>query len=293
MIPADLRQLDTGQSGFVSFSSIDYGHPLFEGMFLKPPGDHRASLAVESPRIRAAAGLRQGPASLPIITMSDGRPFLCEYTAGKGRVFLFAVESGTAWSDFPFKGLYAPLMHRSMLYLASLDEPAETTRVGEPLRFSARLTAEEAGRGYRVRTPSGSEERVQPRELASSGMTIFQTQPTQETGIHLLISGEDASTRNQPLAAATVHSAAAESDLARVTDEALTAFWNRVGIPPTRVQHIASPDDVPRIVQESRFGVELWRYFVVLALACALVEMALARAGASTVHAEAHAHDSK
>jgi hypothetical protein len=293
IIPPASRQPEARQTGFLSFSALDYGHPVFEGMFAKPPSLRSSAPAIESPQIRTAAGLQTGTGGIPVITMTDGKPFLCEYAAGKGRVFLFAVESGTGWSDFPFKGIYAPLMYRSMLYLSSPNEPVDTSWVGEPLRFVVRLTAERSGMGYVVKSPSGSDERVQPHQLASFGLTGFDTQPSEETGIYRLFPADGGSAHQQPLQAIAVNCAAPESDLMKVDEDLLTAFWNRMGVAPERRHIITSAAEVSRTVEESRHGVELWRTFVVLALACAMLEMVLGRAGATQVKPEDNAHDSK
>jgi hypothetical protein len=93
--------------------------------------------------------------------------------------------------------------------------------------------------------------------------------------------------------ALAVNPAAPESDLSRAENEALEAFWKRMGISTDRIRHINAPKDIPRVVQESRFGVELWRYLVALALACALIEMAFSRADTSTGGKEEHAGHNK
>jgi hypothetical protein len=289
MTAADLGRLAPDRTGFATFSDVDYRHPIFEGMFAQETGKRGAPPPVESPRIRAAAGLRPGASGLPIISMSDGRPFLCEYTAGKGRVLIFAVESGTSWSDFPFKGVFAPLMHRSMLYLVSQHDPVNSATVGDRLRFSVRMTAEESGRSYLIHSPSGSEERVRAEQHAAGGISVFQSAPSQEAGVYALLASEGSSGRTAPMQALAVNPAAPESDLSRVDDATSDAFWSFMRISPDRIRHIEAPADIPRVVQESRFGVELWRYMVALALACALMEMALSRAGTSNAGKEEHA----
>jgi len=287
--PPDLAQLAPGQTGFLSFSTVDYGHPIFEGMFLREPGKRGGAPAIESPRIRAAAGLRTGITGMAIVSMSDGRPFLCEYTAGNGRVLIFAVESEATWSDFPFKGVFAPLLHRSIMYLVSHHGNIDDATVGDRLRFPVRMTAEESGRGYLVRSPSGDEERVQPEQHAGSGMTVFQTSPSRETGSYLLLPANGSPDNTEPMQAIAVNAAALESDLAQVEEEGLAAFWKRMGISAERVRRLDAPADLLRVVREARVGVELWAYFLALALACALIEMALGRAGSSTFSEEGHA----
>jgi len=291
--PPELRPPASESPGFLSFRSVDYSHPVFEGMFARTSGGRMASPEVESPRIQTAVGLRAGTTGMPVITMSDGRPFLCEYRAGKGKAFVFAVESGITWSDFPFKGMFAPLVHRSVVYLATQEQPPETTRVGEPLSFTVRLSGESTARGYVVLSPSGNEERVQPEQRASSGVTIFQTEPVRETGIHVLVPEDGSGSRGRPLQALAVNSVVQESDLARVEDDKFDAFWGRLGIPASSIRTIDSPGEITRAVRESRYGVELWRYCLVLALVCALVEMVLSRAGTPAAGKEAYAHDSK
>lgn len=286
------RTPDSSQTSFLSFAGIDYGHPVFEGIFQKSPDARISTPTIESPRILTAAGIRTGATGIPVITMSDGRPFLCEYSAGNGKALLFAVESGSRWSDFPFKGLFAPLLHRTVLYLTSQQQPPETTNVGEPLRFAVRLSPEQSGKAFIARTPSGTEVRVQPERQTASGLTVFRTEAVRETGIHLLIPAGGGAETARPVQAAAVHCAAAESDLRQVDEDALAAFWDRKGVSPDRIHRTAAPDAIPRLVQESRYGVELWRYFLLIALACALAEMILSRAGTPVAGTEAHAHDS-
>jgi hypothetical protein len=66
--------------------------------------------------------------------------------------------------------------------------------------------------------------------------------------------------------------------LHRAGDQDLEAFWARHRITPGQVTRLGAADDIDRVVRESRYGFELWRLFVVLAIACALGEMLLARA---------------
>jgi hypothetical protein len=290
--PADLSRLQTNRAGFLSFSKVEYTHPVFEGMFTSEPGKQGSSPAIQSPQIQTAAGLQTGTSGYSIITMSNGSPFLCEYAAGKGRVLILAVESGTTWSDFPFKGLFAPLLHRTILYLASQHDIIETATVGDRLRFPLRMTSDVSGKAFVAQTPSGDGERLQPEQHTSSGMTVFQTKPTKETGVYFLLPADSASMHAAPRQAIAVNSSPEESDLSRITDDAFKAFWARLGIAGGNIHDVKLPADIHQVITESRYGVELWRLFVLLAIACALTEMALSRAGKTAHTPEDHAsHD--
>ncbi len=289
LTPADLAQLAPDKTGFVSFGNVDYRHPVFEGLFAAQPGKRAATPSVESPRIRTAAGLRPGTNGIPIISMTDGRPFLCEYTSAKGKILLFAVESGVTWSDFPFKGIFAPLMHRTMIYLASHQETAEAMTVGDRLRFPVHMTAEESGKAYLVRSPGGNNERVQPEQHTAAGITVFAAEPARETGIYTLVPADNGNARTPPKDAVAVNLAARESDCTEVQEEPLAGFWQRCGIAPANLHRITAPADVAREVHAARYGVELWRLFVALALACALCEMLLSRSSGPSQDREKHA----
>jgi hypothetical protein len=228
----------------------------------------------------AAAGLNPGRAGQTVIAMSDGRPFLCDYTIGNGHVLAFAVDADTMMSDFPFKGLFAPLLHRSMMYLAGQQQTEDTSIVGQRLILPVRLQPSDMDRATIVRHPSGLEERVTVTARGDRRSAVIELGDTPEPGVYRAFagSGETASGIRRPLQAAAVHPAPFESDLHRAGDRDLEEFWARHRITPGQVTLLGAGDDVDRVVRESRYGFELWKLFVVLAIACALGEMLLARA---------------
>ena len=69
----------------------------------------------------------------------------------------------------------------------------------------------------------------------------------------------------------------AESDLRPATGDELNAFWARIGVTSAQTTSLDSPDKIGATILEARFGIELWKYCVGLALALALVEMIIGR----------------
>jgi hypothetical protein len=65
-----------------------------------------------------------------------------------------------------------------------------------------------------------------------------------------------------------------------VNDEELSSAWKRAGIAPGNVQRIPPGESPATSILQSRFGVELWKYFLLLAVLFALAEMAVARVSA-------------
>lgn len=289
--PASVSPADRGNGiddtrSFLSFDKVDLTHPLFAGMF--DAGVKPGSPSVESPRVFASLLLQAGQNGHTIISLSDGSGFLVEYPLETGRVLMFSVEAGLTWSDFPVKGLFAPLLHRSALYLAAQSadgssdrEDASSFVVGQDARLILRLKSAGDRDTYTIVWPSGSEERVVPRFLATAGLAAFDLSNLSEVGIYELRqarSGGRADEANPTtLMSFAVNVDPAESDLKRIDDEELGKFWKSLGVKENQVQRIPADTRITAAVTEARFGVELWKYFVVLAALLAFAEMIIGR----------------
>jgi hypothetical protein len=100
-----------GESGaFVSFGTVDFDHPLFAGMFER--GTEGRQPEVESPRLYSTVRMRGDEDARQVISTRAGDAFLLDAQVENGRVLVFAVSPDLRWSDFPFKGLFLPLVNR-------------------------------------------------------------------------------------------------------------------------------------------------------------------------------------
>ncbi len=259
------------QSSFLSFDKVDYDHPLFQGLFDRPTIGKRTGTAVESPRVLKTIKPQAGEKGRTIISLSDGTEFLTEYERGAGRVLLFSVDANLGWSDFPVKGVFAPLLHRSIVYLAQGGNTVSTNTVGDDLNVALRLKNSSGKDIYAFSSPGGIEERVVPHASTSSGLSTFGSSATTESGVYDLRTGKDL------LHAAAVNVNPAESDLRHATDEEFGEFWSRIGVKKDQARRLRGSDKFETTILESRLGIELWKYLLVLAIVVALVEMAVAR----------------
>jgi hypothetical protein len=258
----------------VGFGRIDFNHPLFEGLFEAPRTG--AAPAVESPRVLRSILPRTGAQGQSIITLTNGVSFLTEYTAGEGRVLLVAVEAGLGWSDFPLRGLFVPLLHRSVMYLASRNQATASAVAGDAVRLTLRLPDRRPEDTYALHAPDSVEEKVAPAVLPGSAFAAVTTPPTRAPGIHVLVKRRGTDTP-VPVAAVPVNGEPAETDLRTADDETLRRLWASAGIDPAQVTTVAPSGEVPAAVLQSRFGKELWPHFLVLAALCALAEMVVGR----------------
>jgi hypothetical protein len=263
---------------------VDFNHPLFEGLF--ETAHTGTGPVVESPRVLRSILPRTGAQGQSIITLTNGVSFLTEYTAGEGRVLLVAVEAGLGWSDFPLRGLFVPLLHRSVMYLASQNQPTASVIAGETVRLTLRLPDRRPEDVYVLRAPDGMEEKFAPAVLPGSAFAVVTTPHTRGVGIHNLVR-QRGTEEPVSFAAVPVNGEPAETDLRVADDDALQRLWASAGILPAQVTTIAPSGEVPAAIQQSRFGKELWPHFLVLAALCALAEMLVGRvpktsAGAAT-----------
>jgi len=269
----------TAQEGsFLTYSSVDFAHPLFEGMFDTRKGTRKGEPAVESPRILTALPISAGEKGARVIGLSNGNAFLVDYGTGKGRVLLFAVEAGTGWSDFPLKGLFAPLLHRGIAYTGSGSASGRPLQPGDPLEFTVRLRTFTDRDAYTITSPEGRTQKVVPEFQPGAGTARFGGGAAREPGVYRLSrDGQTPNEKAKDIAALAVNISPGESDMRSATQEDIEKFRAAAGIPPGQIRAMA-PERAAETLRESRYGVELWKDLLVLAGLLAIAEMALGRA---------------
>ncbi len=268
--PAGVSGAPGRTTQFSSFASVDYDHPLFRGVFAANDaitGQARQSTQqprIESPHLYASVRLRGGDDARTVITTSGADAFLVDQRSGAGRVLALAVPAVLTWSDFPLRGVFVPLLHRSMYYLAAREDDVRTATVGDAVDLTLPPVAASS---WELRSPDGEPERLAPRSLAA-GLSIA-LRNLDSPGIYELRAGD------RLVRTIAVNLDPTESDMTRIGDDERSAWYRHIGIDaPVRLDQRAS---VRAAVTEARFGVELWKYLLALALLCAVAEMLVAR----------------
>ena len=244
------------------FDGVDLEHPLFEGVL-------DGSDDLESPEVYAALRYRPGGGDeQTLIRLAGGVPFLQEIRHGQGALLYYAVAPDPRWSDFAVRGVFVPLLYRSVLYAAAEAAGAESLVAGEV--GSVRLSGLESADPVRMVSHSG-EEQIPPQRTLPGGVLLEVLPET--AGVYDLYQGDRLIRR----IAANV--AAAESDLARLApDEAARLIGAATGA-RVRVLDAAGGQglDAAARVQTERSGVELSRWFLLLTLAALIAETLVAR----------------
>ena len=145
-----------------SVGALDTEHALFEGVF-----DDAARM--ERPDVyRAATYAPRSGAENTLLWMSNGMPLIQEIRRGQGRALVATVGPDPSWSELPVRGLFVPLMHRAVHYLAageSVQGQSLVTGQGQSIRLG-----NTAGR---VRLVTPSDEEITPEQRQVVGATVI------------------------------------------------------------------------------------------------------------------------
>jgi len=264
---------DTDLSGGVSvgvFDRVDTDHPLFEGMFEPTPGGERPTL--EQPVLFRSIDYTPGSGNeQTIIGLSGGRPFLQEIRSGQGSMLLFATEAGASWSDFPVRGLFLPMLYRSLVYLSAGGSiMGDAMEAGSSLQLL--LQGIDPGVEVRVRNETGETFIPEQRDVFGGVVTTL-------TGAYFLPGSYDVVAGDDVLRRVVVHPPTAESDLALAEPEAIADHLSALTGADVSIMEVGVTSGAPleEQLRAARTGVELWNVFLGLALIFLLAEMVVAK----------------
>jgi hypothetical protein len=263
----------TSQSAnsFIEFDKVDLRHPLFAGMFeeteaKQPAGTTHRQRVLESPHINKSFQFVPTPKSRSIITLTNGYPFLMEERIGSGQALLFSIAANTEWSDFPLKGLFVPLVHRSLAYLAQKSTMERSLVVGEETTIHLRTAVPPK---LTVTKPGNLEILINPQQLATEKSIRFSDDDM--PGLYTVASD------NLILDKFVVNVDPDESNTTPSDEKHRDTMFKRIGISENSIHTVNQVQEVQRIITESRLGAELWKQFLIAALLIAIIEMFVAR----------------
>ena len=241
--------------GFFSFGSIDFEHPLFDGIFEKGRQN------IQSPRIYRIAKLT-GKQSISIVSTNSGDPLLTENHIKNGTVLFLTTGLSEHWSDLSISTFFPPLIMRSAAMLSqSISNQMGKYTAGDLLQFSTGI--ENIDDVYFVEIPSGDRFRVFPNIKNEKALLNYRST---ESGIYVFFRGE------QPLMQYAVNFDTRESDLLPINKNGLKQYFQNADI-----IFVDNSDQLKRKVMEARRGRELWRECLFVALLLLVVEMFISR----------------
>jgi len=241
------------------FDKINYQDPLFADLF-----ENNKQQQVESPEIYYYFKIIPGRGK-NIISMFDGSSFLSEYKLGAGKVFLFNSSLNLSWNNFPLKGFFAPLINRLVLYSSSKLKDQNTFYAGQ--NIIADISNHSISQ-IKVEKPGGQKEYVNSDSLTNQN--YFTYNRTGEAGTYKFFSS------NKLLDYISVNHDPKES----VTDKAdfseFEDYLKQISF-EGKTFPLSPNEDFTKVIYQSRFGTELWKYFLIAVLLLAITESLIAR----------------
>lgn len=254
-----LGNLDAREN-FFKLGQIDFSHPIFANVF----ENNAKGPQIESPQFRFAVQLRPHTATKSVLDFNNGHPFLVERQIGRGKILVFTSAPDPRWSDFAFKGVFAPLLHRCAAYVMQSNETQqERARINEELTTILRAPADEIF----VELPNA--ERVQAQVQVVGQNYQVRVSETAAPGFYTL--------KNS---AQVLHKWAVNFSAEEMSASALTQEQLRAALGVQEIVVLSKEDDVRASIESARYGAELWRWFLLAAIIAMLVEMLLYRSAA-------------
>ena len=265
---------ELGGPSLGGFGSSDLEHPLFVGIFDSPPrfsGDASGRPQLESPEVSQA--VRYVPGGInesTLIRLAGGTPFLQEVRHGQGSALVYTVAPDPRWSDFSMRGLFVPLLYRSVVYLAAADPAgAGSLTVGE----AGVLRIEGVTDATPLRLVGQEGEEWRPAQRTVPGGVLLDVDESISTpGVYDVMQGETLLRR------VAVNLNPRESDLATLDASDAADLLEEATGRTVRVLNAAGGAGLAAAqrLRTERIGVELWSVFLALALAFLVAEMIVA-----------------
>ncbi|MCK5456948.1 MAG: hypothetical protein KAI45_07450, partial [Melioribacteraceae bacterium] len=244
---------------FNSFEEINYNHPIFQDLF-----ESETKPQIESPQILSYLKVMPSGIGESIITLLDGSSFLSEYKYEDGRIFLFNVAPVLSWSDFPLKSIFAPIVNRSVHYLASNRSSSKRYLAGDNIeidisRFKLPMV--------KVIRPDRSEEFINLDTEAKSNFWKYNNSDL--VGIYEFYS------EDKLVEAVAVNVNLQESNLNQISSDNFETLLLNNGF--TGIILNMDNNNYKDEISQARYGSELWQLFLIIALILALIEMYVAK----------------
>ena len=243
-----------------SFDKIEFNHPIFKDIFA-----NRNKEKIESPDIYHSFKITAEGKGINIITLMDGSSFLSEYKIGSGKVLLMNIAPVLSWSNLPLKGIFVPLMNKAVYYLAAKDNGNQEYLAGNEIEInlSNNLTPQ-----IKIERPDNSDDFLNLDKNLQNNYISYDK--TKIVGNYKVFSG------SQIIDEIAVNTDPRESVTNYLSEGDFDDYLKKIDFKGKHIV-VAKNQDPAKVILQSRFGSELWKYFILIALLLAIIEMAIAR----------------
>lgn len=254
----------------LKFEKIDFEHPVLSGVFRNQSLNITSQkFIVESPVISSYYTLLPGGNVSSLITLNNNKLFIAESKLSKGKVLISSVSAENEFSDFPFKTIFLPIIIRSIYYLGNSFGFQSEYVIGKN-----NLVVVQG-----VRNISSL---VLPDKKVAGLNTAATFSESDENIIYLPYSeitsvpGEYSLQDSAGMSFSfPLNYNSNESNTLKMSEEETTKYFEKSGVKD--LKYIQNPDELTKVVTETRTGFGLWKYMLIGALIFLLAEIFLSK----------------
>ncbi len=257
--------IDTSDSRVVSLSETD---PVFRNVFEKENSEKPQNLDLPVVNKFFPIASKAVTLSMPVMKMLNGRDFLVATNCGKGKVYQLCVPLSGDFSNFQQQALFVPVLYN--IALLSRPPAGLYSVIGSSNAIWLNVPYPDGDEAPRLKLQPGSFEMIPQIQRTGNGINVFTAGSVKEAGNYLLTSG------NRALTGISFNYNRNESDLLCLTKAELRELIDKSEVTGLSILETHNKP-VNQIIDEMNNGISLWKWFVLLALACLLAEAILLR----------------
>ncbi|BDQ03121.1 MAG: hypothetical protein KatS3mg037_1696 [Ignavibacterium sp.] len=243
----------------VQFDKIEFNHPIFLNLFRK---DDKKN--IESPLINYFIKYSTQGKGSSIITLTEGSSFLSEYKLGKGKIFFFNTAFDAGWSNFALKTIFAPLVVKMVFYLSQKENLQNNLIAGETISIDLNKINSAQ---IKVVRPDSSADFI---NIDLVNQKFVEYTNTDLAGFYKIFSG------NELIDNIAVNNEKSESNPVYADEKDFEKYLEQLNFKGNLI--VVDKNKNPlETINQARFGSELWRAFLLIAIILAVIEMTIAR----------------
>ncbi len=262
------QPLDTADSRIVKLSTES---PVFGDVFEKTPGSGEGLPEnTELPRVFKHFPIAQSTLSLThsLMKMLNGRDFLTLTNSSLGQVIQFSVPLDPAFSNFPRKALFVPVLYNLALISRPPLKLYYTAGQNEAIRINH--LAPEADKVFRIKSLKGDFEFIPEHHRLGPVTNVFVNNQLSRAGNYMLYLDK------QAISGLSFNYNRDESDPACLSQEGIEKMISQSHLPNFTILKTGHKT-VNEVLHDMNYGTQLWKYFVWMVLLFLLGEVSLLR----------------
>jgi hypothetical protein len=236
---------------FFILQQPDLNHPLFNGLFRLDNPD------LLKPKFYRYFKFSLSSKDLQILSFQNGDPFILELKRENGTIFIFSSYIDDEWTDIQYRGLFIPFLSRLFYLSVSNTSQIQSSIVVENEKILSVRQITNAGDFY-MQIPDGEKSTIIPHRYDQN--YLFHLTHLAQPGLYKIWSGNDI------LSTIPVN---VNTDVLFELSLDLEALDNKF----EKIQIYSERDAFEKEINETRFGSELWKFFIVLSLLLLAVEL--------------------